>query len=122
MRVSAYLLAGCIALGGVAASPAHAAKPAAAAAKYDEAKLTALEAKLAKNPKDAKLKAEVAEASYQVGHTMMLNPNLPPRLKYRGALKHFRRTLALNPKHPKAAAEKKTIEDVYKSMGMPVPE
>ena len=123
MRMTAVLLAGCVALAGASATVVHAAKPAAAApAKYDEAKLKALEAKLAKTPKDAKLKAQVAEANYQVGHTMMLDPKLPPRMKYRGALKHFRRTLELNPKHAKAAEEKKTIEDVYKSMGMPIPQ
>jgi tetratricopeptide (TPR) repeat protein len=93
----------------------------AAAGKMDEAKVAALEAKLAKSPKDAKLKMEVAEAHYQVGHATMTNADLPPRQKYRPALKHFNRTLELNPKHAAAAAEKKLIEDVYKSMGMPVP-
>ncbi len=90
--------------------------------KYDEAKLKELEAKLAKAPKDAKLKKQAAEANYQVGHTMMLNPELPPRMKYPGALKYFRRTLALDPTHAKAGKEKQTIEDIYKSMGRPIPQ
>lgn len=107
-----------------AAPPAKAAKPAAAApaAKYDEAKLTTLEAKLAKKPTDAKLKLETAEANYQVGHTMMLNPELPPRVKYRGALKKYRRALELNPKHAKAAKDRDLIEGIYKQMGMPIPQ
>jgi hypothetical protein len=115
-------------LGLLAALPAAAQKPAkapaksaAAAAKYDEKKLNALEAKLAKNPKDAKLKTQVAEANYQVGHATMIDPKLPPRMKYPGALKRFRRALALNPKHAKAAEEKKMIEDIYRQMGRPVP-
>ena len=122
MRMTILALAAglCIAA-PVPAAFALAAKAPAAAAKYDEGKLKALEAKLAKNPKDARLKNEVAEASYQVGHTMMYNAELPPRVKYRGALKHFRRALALNPKHAKAAADRKQIEDIYKSMGMPIP-
>jgi ABC-type Na+ efflux pump permease subunit len=125
MRYSSLILAASLVAAPVgvlvsraAASPA---KPAAKAAKYDEGKLKALEAKLAKNAKDAKLKMEVAEANYQVGHTMMVNPDLPPRVKYPGALKKFRRALALNPKHAKAAQEKKMIEDIYKQMGRPVP-
>lgn len=124
MRNQALCAALCLTLAGVAgpalaAKPA--AKPAAAAATYDEAKLKALEAKLAKSPKDAKLKTETAEANYQVGHKMMLDQSLPPRMRYPGALKLFKRALELNPKHAKAAEEKKTIEDVYKQMGRPVP-
>lgn len=106
---------------GVLAAPKASAKPAAKAPKYDEAKLKALEAKLAKKPGDAKLKLQVAEANYQVGHTMMYNDDLPPRVKYRGALKLFRRALELNPKHTQAAADRKLIEDIYKGMGMPIP-
>jgi hypothetical protein len=102
-------------------SPKPAAKSAAAPAKYDEARLKSLEAKLAKKPNDVKLKSETAEANFQVGYAMMINDNLPPRVKYPGALKHYRRALALNPKHAKAAENKKMIEDIYKQMGRPVP-
>jgi hypothetical protein len=120
-----------LALGLCAAMPAATAlaagakapaKSAAGGAKYDEAKLKELEAKLAKTPKNAKLKSEVAEAHFQVGHAMMVNDSLPPRVKYPGALKHFRHALALNPKHTKAAEERKMIEDIYKQMGRPVPQ
>lgn len=126
MRFYALTLAVGMCLAPAAASFAAkaakaAAKPAAAARKYDEAALKALEAKLAKKPADARLKSETAEASFQVGHAMMVNPDLPPRVKYPGALKHFRRALELNPKHQKAAGEKKMIEDIYKSMGREVP-
>lgn len=92
------------------------------APKYNEKQLAALEAKLKKNPRDAKLKQTVAEANFQVGHEMMVNPELPPRVKYPGALKHFRRALALNPKHKQAAGEKKMIEDIYHQMGRPIPQ
>jgi tetratricopeptide (TPR) repeat protein len=111
----------------IPAAASFAAKPAAAkaapAAKYDEAKLAALEAKLAKAPKDAKLKSEVAEANYQVGYYIEYKkPGLSPREKYRPALKLYRRALELNPKHAKASFEKKQIEDIYKGMGMPIPQ
>ncbi len=120
--LSATLLTSATAVLAMESKPA--AKPAsksAAAPKYDEAKLKALEAKLAKKPTDAKLKTETAEANFQVGYAMMINDNLPPRVKYPGALKHYRRALALNPKHAKAAENKKMIEDIYKSMGRPIP-
>jgi tetratricopeptide (TPR) repeat protein len=111
----------------IPAAASFAAKPAAAkaapTAKYDEAKLAALEAKLAKAPKDAKLKSEVAEANYQVGYYIEYKkPGLSPREKYRPALKLYRRALELNPKHAKASFEKKQIEDIYKGMGMPIPQ
>jgi hypothetical protein len=115
-----------------AAMPAvsHAQKPPFAGGGQSETdpaveKLAAAAAKLEKQskakPKDAKLKAKVAEAYYQAGHTMMVSESLSFRVKYRGALKHFRTALKYNSKHPKALAEKKLIEDIYKQMGRPVP-
>jgi hypothetical protein len=126
MRLSVLTLAAGLCLLPAAASFAAkpAAKPAAAApaaGPINEAKLKDLEAKLAKKPADAKLKSAAADGNYQVGHAMMIDDNLPPRVKYPGALKHFRRALELNPKHAKAAEEKKQIEDVYKQMGREVP-
>jgi hypothetical protein len=88
----------------------------------DEQKLAELEAKLEKNPGDAAVKKELVDAHFRVGHAMMYDDDLPPRVKYPGALKHFRRTLELEPGHAKAAAEKKQIEDIYRSMGRPIPE
>ena len=125
MRALPFILsASLLASAGAAMAMEKASKPATksvAAAKYDEAKLKALEVKLAKKPSDAKLKSETAEANFQVGYAMMINDNLPPRMKYPGALKLYRRALVLNPKHAKAAENKKMIEDIYKQMGRPVP-
>lgn len=125
MRLSVLTLAAGLCLLPAAASFAAkpAAKPAAAApaGPIDAAKLKELEAKLAKKPTDAKLKSAAADGNFQVGHAMMIDDSLPPRMKYPGALKHFRRALELNPKHAKAAEEKKQIEDVYKQMGREVP-
>ena len=73
-------------------------------------------------PKDAKLKAKAAEAYFQAGHTCMLSAKLSPKGKYRGALVQFRKALAVDPTHKKAAEEKKMIEDIYKQMGRPVPQ
>lgn len=87
-----------------------------------EKKLVDLEAKLAKSPEDAKLKKEVAAAAYDAGHYIEYDkPGLMPREKYRPALKLYNRALELDPKHEKAAFEKKQIEDIYQQMGMPIP-
>jgi hypothetical protein len=87
-----------------------------------EKKLADLEAKLAKAPEDAKLKKEVAAAAYDAGHYIEYDkPGLMPRQKYRPALKLYNRALELDPKHEKAAFEKKQIEDIYQQMGMPIP-
>lgn len=89
--------------------------------KYNEKDLEGLEKRLAASPDDAALKAETAEAAFQVGYTFEYGDE-PPRIKYRTALKHFRRALELKPDHAQAAAEKEQIENIYKSMGRPVPE
>jgi tetratricopeptide (TPR) repeat protein len=86
-----------------------------------EAAVAKLEKELKAKPKDAKLKAELVKSSYTLGSYLMKDSPLGPRVKYRGALKYFNKALALDPKHKEAAADKKTIEDIYKQMGMPVP-
>src|SRR5438094_948631 len=49
-------------------------------------------------PKDAKLKQQAAEAYYKAGYACEYS-NLPPKPKYRGALRLYRKCLALNPNH-----------------------
>jgi tetratricopeptide (TPR) repeat protein len=73
-------------------------------------------------PKDAKLKKQVAEAHYKAGMALEYSKaGISPRARYRGALKHYNTTLKLQPDHKEAAKEKKQIEDIYTSMGMPIP-
>jgi len=86
-----------------------------------EANAVKLEKQFKAKPKDVKLKLKVADAFYQTGHAMMFSDKLGPRVKYRGALKNYRTALSYDPGHKKAAEEKKTIEDIYKSMGREVP-
>jgi tetratricopeptide (TPR) repeat protein len=52
----------------------------------------------------------------------MLDPAVPPREKYPQALKMFREALQLDPNNALAKDGIKLIEDIYKSMGRPVPE
>jgi tetratricopeptide (TPR) repeat protein len=80
------------------------------------------EKQLKAQPNNADLKLKTAEADFQAGHAMMMSEELDRKVKYRGALKYFRRALALNPDHKLAAEEKSLIESIYKQMGRPIPQ
>jgi len=47
--------------------------------------------------------------------------NLSPKKKYRPELKRYRDVLELDPKKEEAKKNKKQFEDIYQSMGMPIP-
>lgn len=87
-----------------------------------EAEAQEMEKQLQAAPDDPELKTKAAEAIFKAGYAMMMAPELAPKVKYRGALKYFRRSLALNPDHKHAAESKQTIEAIYKQMGRPIPE
>jgi hypothetical protein len=123
MRLSTLIMAAAL----CAAAPAaharqHPTPPPPAAAQGDDAQLKTLEAKLAKSPKDAKLKKQVALLHFKVGHAMEYNPRLTPHEKYAGALRHFRRAVALDPTLKAAADAKEEIEQIYRQMGRPIPQ
>ena len=103
---------------GAALEP-HSKDPAVVKA---EAAADKLDKQLKAKPKDAALKMKVAEAFYQAGHTLEYSTKLGSKTRYRGALKHYRRALALNPKHAGALKEKQQIEAIYQQMGMPIPQ
>lgn len=71
-----------------------------------------------KSEADKKLciEKQLAAANY-----LMFDANLSPKKKYRPALQRYRRVLELDPKNQAAMENKKQIEDIYQSMGMPVP-
>jgi tetratricopeptide (TPR) repeat protein len=87
-----------------------------------EAEAQEMEKQLKASPNNPELKTKTAEANFKAGYAMMMAPELAPRVKYRGALKYFRRTLALNPTHKYAAESKQTIEAIYQQMGRPIPQ
>jgi hypothetical protein len=60
---------------------------------------------------------QLAAANY-----LMFEANLSPKKKYRPALQRYRRVLELDPGNKEAAKNKKEIEDIYTSMGMPIPD
>jgi tetratricopeptide (TPR) repeat protein len=67
--------------------------------------------------KDAQIKTYMEFANY-----MMFTANVPPRAKYRPALKMYRKVLALDPKNDEAIKNKAQIEEIYKMMGRDVPQ
>jgi len=83
---------------------------------YREAK-----AKSTKAPKDAKLKTAYIQATVSFGTATMNSPILAPKEKYPSALRLYREALKLDPKNKEALANKKTIEDIYRSLGREIP-
>lgn len=113
------LLAALAVLGADATT--ESAKKKIAEGKYEEA-VTELDAAYQKNPKSAELKKALAGAHFAQGDATMKNEQLPPMRKYPAALRSFRKAVALDPGHAEAKNNIKAIEDVYKSMGRPVPQ
>lgn len=88
--------------------------------KYDEA-VKLLEDSYTKT-KSATTKQALADTHVAYGNSYMYNEALPPRQKYPSALKEFRKALEYDKDNKKAQANIKTIEDIYKQMGRPVPQ
>jgi tetratricopeptide (TPR) repeat protein len=105
-----------------AADPSVAqAKKLVAEKKYDEAIATLEKAEKA-HPKAADVQKGLADTYLAQADSMMKDAALPPRVKYRGALKAYRKVLQYDKTNKHAQEGVSTIEGVYKSMGMPVPQ
>lgn len=76
---------------------------------------------LAKNPKDANLTKAAVDAIYEEAEAVLVAPKLTPKEKYPLSLKLYREVVKLDPNFQPAKDSIKTIEDIYKSMGRPVP-
>ncbi len=88
-----------------------------------EKTMNAAHAKLAKKPKDAKLKAAYVQATYTYAHAVMVDRGkLPSAIQYRAALGLYRRALAVDPHHEPSLNDKNMIEAIYKQMGRPIPQ
>jgi len=91
------------------------------AGKFEEA-FALLDPAYKANPKDAELSKALAETHLKYGDSFMYNEALPPRQKYRPALKQYREVLTFDPKNKDAQDKIKLIEGIYKQMGMPIPQ
>ncbi len=78
------------------------------------------EAKFQKTKSDAD-KKECVTKQLTAANYLMFEANLSPRKKYKPALQRYRRVLELDPGNSEAKENKKQIEDIYQSMGMPIP-
>jgi tetratricopeptide (TPR) repeat protein len=87
-----------------------------------DAKVAEAKAAYDKKPGDAGLKKELVEATFQNAQFYMYKSPLPPNQKYPKALALYRQVVALDPDHAQAKDAIKIIEDIYASLGKPVPQ
>ena len=78
------------------------------------------DAKYQKSKSDAD-KSECIKKQLTAANYLMIEANLSPKKKYKPALQRYRRVLELDPNNAEARENKLQIEDIYKSMGMPIP-
>jgi len=79
------------------------------------------DAKYMKTKSDSDKKAAI-EKQLTAANYLMFEANLSPKKKYKPALKRYRRVLELDPGNKEAQDNKQQIEDIYQSMGMPIPD
>lgn len=89
--------------------------------KFEDA-IALLEPLYQANKKNAEVSKTLAGAHLKYGDSFMYNESLPPRQKYRPALKQYRKVLVYEPQNKDAQNKIRVIETIYKQMGMPVPE
>ncbi len=78
------------------------------------------EAKYQKSKSDAD-KKEYITKQMGAANYLMFEANLSPKKKYKPALQRYNKVLEIDPKNAEAMENKKQIEDIYQSMGMPIP-
>ncbi len=78
------------------------------------------EAKYMKSKSDADKKDYILKQMGAANY-LMFEANLSPKKKYKPALARYNKVLEVDPKNAEAMENKKQIEDIYKSMGMPIP-
>ncbi|MBN9658139.1 MAG: hypothetical protein J0H49_08165 [Acidobacteria bacterium] len=91
------------------------------AGKFEEA-FALLDPLYKANAKDAEVNKALADAHLKYADSFMNNEALPPRQKYRPALKQYREVLTYDPANKDAKAKISLIEGIYKQMGMPIPQ
>lgn len=66
-------------------------------------------------------KKEYITKQMSAANYLMFEANLSPKKKYKPALQRYNKVLEIDPKNAEAMENKKQIEDIYQSMGMPIP-
>jgi hypothetical protein len=78
------------------------------------------EAAFLKSKSDADKKAYI-QKQLSAANYLMFEANLSPKKKYKPALQRYNKILEIDPQNAEAMENKKQIEDIYESMGMPIP-
>ena len=78
------------------------------------------EAQFQKSKSDADKKIYI-EKQMGAANYRMFEANVSPKKKYKPALQRYNKVLQIDPKNSEAMENKKQIEDIYQSMGMPIP-
>ena len=86
-----------------------------------EGRYATTQAALKKSPRSAAAKKSHVEVTVKLATTVMNARSLAPKDKYPRALRLYREALKLDPSNKEAKANSKMIEDIYKSLGRPVP-
>lgn len=110
---------------GVFALLATAAQSQAPTIDLDKAKKAnsaALWAQPSKTVCDACVWWNKVESTLDLANAYMYSPDMPPKVKYPSALKHYRATLKLYPALSEAKEGADTIVSIYQGMGRKVPE
>ncbi len=81
----------------------------------DDAEAQYLKTKSESDKKNYVIK-QMSAANY-----LMFEANLSPKKKYKPALQRYNKVLEIDPKNSEAMENKKQIEEIYQSMGMPIP-
>lgn len=89
------------------------------ALKYSEA-ADAADAKYKKTKSEAD-KNECILKQMTAANYLMFEADLNPKDKYKPALFRYRRVLEIDPNNQEASVNKSQIEDIYQSMGKPIP-
>lgn len=101
------------------AAPSFGQSPAELAG-YEKA-YQAAKKNLSAKPKDKKSKAAFIVAGDRYATATMTAPSLPPKVKYRAALRLYREVLKVDPTNHEAKNNSDMIVSIYKQMRRPVP-
>lgn len=87
---------------------------------YEEG-LSALDALAKTSPSDVALKQSRIQGHLKYAAYFMFNDTLSERVKYRSALKEFRKVLKLDPENKDAKEQADLIIGIYKQLGREIP-
>lgn len=94
----------------------------------DKAKIAKLKAEYssskaayAKKSKNATVKKKYVDATVTYATAVMNSPSMAPKDKYTSSLRLYREALKTDPNNKVAKTNSKMIEDIYRSMGRPIP-